>query len=88
VPKIFVGTLSELKALYEKDPGLPVLPYQKIYFNQDWPAVRRDSKMLDRRDSFLSSPDSKEHAPLTEYFNAVPATIRQYSLLLSQPSRP
>lgn len=69
VPTIFVGTLSELKALYAKDPGLPVLPYSSIYFNADSPAYRRDSKMLGQRNRFLSSPESTEYAPLTRYFN-------------------
>jgi hypothetical protein len=70
VPQIFVGTLSELKALYARDPNLPVLPYQAIYFNSESPAYRRDSKMLNRRDNFLWLPASKEHAPLTDFFNA------------------
>ena len=69
VPKIFVGTLSELKALYSREPGLPVLPYNKIYFDPEWPAQRRDSKMLSARGKFLRSTQSKEHAPLTGYFN-------------------
>ncbi len=69
VPLVFVGTLSELKALFARDPGLPVLGYQAIYFNPDWPATRKDSKMLSRRGSFLSSPNSSEHQPLTNYFN-------------------
>lgn len=69
VPKVFVGTLSELKALYNRDPGLPVLPYQRIYFDPEWPAKRRDSKMLSARSKFLRSTQSREHAPLTEYFN-------------------
>jgi hypothetical protein len=74
VPKVFVGTLSELKALYNRDPGLPVLPYKEIYFNADWPAYRRDSKMLSVRSSLLRSPNSKEFAPLTKYFNACAAS--------------
>lgn len=69
VPRVFVGTLSELKALYAREPGLPNLPYNEIYFNPEWPAKRKDSKMLSARGKFLRSINSKEHAPLTEYFN-------------------
>jgi hypothetical protein len=76
VPKIFVGTLSELKALFARDPGLPVLSYQSIYFNPDWPATRRESKMLSRRDKFLRSSGNAEHAPLTTYFNAGTGSFR------------
>lgn len=70
VPQIFVGTLSQLKALYAREPGLPVLPYKQIYFNEDYPATRKDSKMLSRRGQFLGSSGSREHQPLTDYFNA------------------
>ncbi len=69
VPKIFVGTLSELKALYARDPGLPLLHYQDIYFDAMYPATRSDSRMISVRDSFLSSSESSEYSPLTEYFN-------------------
>jgi hypothetical protein len=70
VPKIFVGTFSELRALYSRDPGLPVLPYQAVYFDPEWPAYRRDSRMLSRRNQLLSSPGSEEQAPLAAYLNA------------------
>ena len=70
VPRIFVGGVSELAALYQKDPGLPVMPYRQIYFNPEWPSAVADSKMIGRRDRFLWSPMSAEHAPLTRYFNA------------------
>jgi hypothetical protein len=69
VPHIFVGTLSELRALYAREPGLPVLPYQEIYFHPEWTAVRHDSRMLGRRDKLLRSPMNQEHAPLTEFLN-------------------
>ena len=69
VPQIFVGTLSELRALYAREPGLPVLPYQQIYFDPSWPSERHDSKMISRRNKFLSSPNSREHEPLTDFFN-------------------
>jgi hypothetical protein len=70
VPQVFVGTVSELAALYARDPGLPVLPYRKIYFNLEWPASRKDSMIIGKRDKFLWSTSSAEYAPLTAYFNA------------------
>lgn len=70
VPRIFVGGLSELAAIYERDPNVPVMPYRKIYFDSSWPPTIRDSFLVSSRDSFLWSPMNEEHAPLTAYFNA------------------
>jgi len=69
-PQVFVGTVSELAALYQRDPGVPVLPYRKIYFDAEWPAYRKDSMILSKRDKFLWSPFSAENAPLASFFNA------------------
>jgi hypothetical protein len=69
VPKIFVGTVSDLAALYAREPARPVLPYRDIYF-PEFGARRKDGKIFSRRSSYLSSPSSQEHAPLTAYFNA------------------
>lgn len=76
VPRIFVGTLSELKALFRRDPQVPNLPYTKFYFDPENPPTRRESKMLDRRDKLLSSPETKEHAPLTEFLNRSTSSSR------------
>jgi hypothetical protein len=70
VPRIFVGTLSELRALYEREPGLPLLPFEKIYFDPEWPASRKDSKMLGQRDRLLSRQSDAEYAPLVRFLNA------------------
>ena len=70
VPQVFVGTVSELAALYGRDPGVPVLPYRKIYFDLEWPAYRKDSMIVSKRDRLLWSPFNAENAPLAAYFNA------------------
>lgn len=66
-PQIFVGTLSELKALYARDPGLAVLPYDQVYFNPADKSVRRDSKIVAARTKMTYLSFSSEQAPLIEY---------------------
>jgi hypothetical protein len=82
VPLIFVGTVSELAALYARDPGLPVLPYRKIYFDAEWPAYRKDSAMLGKRDALLRSPDGAEYGPIASYFNTEAGRARASALPL------
>jgi hypothetical protein len=88
VPRIFVGTLSELKALYERDPGLPVLPYKQIYFSVDDPASRSDRRMLAHRDRLLSQPEGSEYAPLAEYLNRAIFREESYRSPLPGPALP
>lgn len=66
-PRIFVGTLSELKALYARDPGVPVMTYDLVYFNPEDPSVRRDTKIVGMRSKLQYLWFNSEQAPLIEY---------------------